>query len=267
MEGISTKGVDRKSILILCVAVILGIIIGIVFQKYVGIDGVSSSDSSSHVRPAIDETHEQKTGEYFTLITRYFDTEGEDHYEYETRDIFLDECALILIDIWPPRTTDEHEDDSQIPHTKLKIVPLLELARDNGIEVIHANHGGEVADGCEPVEAEFILDTSWQNEMSTLKRHLEEHNINTLFYAGYATNMCILNRPAGIINLSRSGYDVILLRDCTKAVESPDSAEGEWAREMAIHMVECNWGSTSTMSELEGALQDIKLLLSVDEAG
>ncbi len=265
-ESISTEGLDKKSILILCVAVILGIIIGIVFQKYVGIDGVSSSSSSNDIRPAIDETYEQKNGEYITITTRYFDTEGEDHYEYTTRDIFLDECALILIDIWSPnREADDPEDDRQIPHAQLKIVPLLELARINGMEIIHANHGGEVAEGCEPLEGEFVLDTPWRNEMSTLTRHLDENNINTLFYAGYATNMCIINRPVGIINMSRSGYDVILLRDCTEAVESLDSAEGEWAKEMAIHMVECNWGFTTTMSELERALQDRKIQPSTDE--
>jgi nicotinamidase-related amidase len=41
-----------------------------------------------------------------------------------------------------------------------------------------------------------------------------------LFFAGFNTNACILVRDYGTLEMSRRGYEVILLRDCTTGMES-----------------------------------------------
>lgn len=44
-----------------------------------------------------------------------------------------------------------------------------------------------------------------------------------LLFAGFNTNACILVRDYGTLAMSQRGYEVILLRDCTTGMESPES--------------------------------------------
>ena len=44
-----------------------------------------------------------------------------------------------------------------------------------------------------------------------------------LFFAGFNTNACILVRDYGTLDMSRRGYEVILVRDCTTGMESRQS--------------------------------------------
>ena len=41
--------------------------------------------------------------------------------------------------------------------------------------------------------------------------------INTLLYMGKASNMCVLNRPTGLISMTRKGLNCIVVRDLTEA--------------------------------------------------
>jgi nicotinamidase-related amidase len=45
-----------------------------------------------------------------------------------------------------------------------------------------------------------------------------ERGISTLLYMGVASNMCILTRPTGIIEMSRRGLDCIIVRDMSEAI-------------------------------------------------
>ena len=48
---------------------------------------------------------------------------------------------------------------------------------------------------------------------------LQDRRIWHLFYAGFATNGCMLERDYGIRWVGYLGYDITLLRDCTRATE------------------------------------------------
>lgn len=244
------QGVRPKPVLYISAGVMIGMALGFILGYFFFIDGASSVN----VNPPGDESYTPvptRQGGYMSLPTRRFCTEGDDHYEHLAQELPLGECAIILIDVW----ANEQEGSEWCLHRKQMIVPLLELARESGITVIHAFHGREVAADCAPVEGELVIDSSNRaDDKEELNEFLRARNISNLLYAGYATNMCLINRPAGIINMSRLDYNVILLRDCTLAVETPESMEGHWAREMAVHMIECNWGSTTTLDELRQAL-------------
>jgi len=51
--------------------------------------------------------------------------------------------------------------------------------------------------------------------------YLQKQGITTLFYAGFALNMCMLNRTFGIPQMLRWGMDCILIRDLTEVFYNP----------------------------------------------
>jgi len=62
-------------------------------------------------------------------------------------------------------------------------------------------------------EGDFITEDT--QELYNLCR---EQNITTLLYMGVASNMCILNRPTGIIEMSRAGLNCMVVRDLSEAI-------------------------------------------------
>ena len=66
--------------------------------------------------------------------------------------------------------------------------------------------------------------------------------------------MCVLNRPIGILYTARLGFDVILVRDASLALETGESLAEQWAHAMTCTMVELNWGRTTTVSDVQAAL-------------
>ena len=55
---------------------------------------------------------------------------------------------------------------------------------------------------------------------SELHRYCEKERLLFLLFAGFNTNACILSRDYGTIEMSKRGYQVILVRDCTTGMES-----------------------------------------------
>jgi NAD(P)-dependent dehydrogenase (short-subunit alcohol dehydrogenase family) len=54
-------------------------------------------------------------------------------------------------------------------------------------------------------------------------RMLRRQGIVNLIYAGFATDMCILNAPGGLGPMFALGYRVLLIREATLGVEQPDT--------------------------------------------
>ena len=184
-----------------------------------------------------------------------FDTEKDSTYVYTHRELDLNRTALILIDVWGYDPNDGFSQRATI-HRQTKIVPLLALARKHNMEIIHAPGGRAIAEDSKPVPGEIVIASQGVlGDTLQLDLFLKTHNITTLLYAGYASNLCVLNRPTGIIKMSELGYNIVLIRDATLAFETPESLEGEWANVMAITMVEQLWGESTTIDDLRSALE------------
>lgn len=56
-----------------------------------------------------------------------------------------------------------------------------------------------------------------------LHQYCRQKGILFLLFAGFNTNACILSRDYGTIEMSKRGYQVILVRDCTTGMESAES--------------------------------------------
>jgi len=183
------------------------------------------------------------------------DTEKDSPYVYAHRELDLNRTALILIDVWE---TDPNDGSSQrgTIHRQTKIVPLLALARKHNMIIMHAPNGRAIAEDSKPLPGEIVIASQGVlGDTLQLDLFLKTHNITTLLYAGYASNLCVLTRPTGIIKMSERGYNIVLIRDATLAFETPESSEGEWANVMAITMVEQLWGESTTIDDLRSALE------------
>lgn len=67
----------------------------------------------------------------------------------------------------------------------------------------------------EPRPEDFVIATGEQ-----LHRLCRHRQIVHLFYCGFAANMCVPGRDYGMRAMQRRGYNIVLLRDCTSAIEA-----------------------------------------------
>lgn len=182
-------------------------------------------------------------------------TELDSGYSTQWRHIDLAGACLVVIDAW-----DYHPNAGWLArakaHQHAKLKPLLELMRQHGVYIIHAPHGQEISPLATPKPGEFVLEfapTSFGALRDALSQHLQSRRLHTLFYAGYASNWCVLNRPTGVIAMAQLGYEIVLIRDCTIAFETPDTLAGEWCNYVTINTVEHQWGATITLDDLQRA--------------
>jgi hypothetical protein len=87
---------------------------------------------------------------------------------------------------------------------------------------------------------------------------LQQHHIDTVLFMGVHANMCILNRPFGVRQLSKWGLRCVLVRDLTDAMYNPASrpfVSHAAGTELVIEHIEKYWAPTTTSSELTTALK------------
>jgi len=82
-----------------------------------------------------------------------------------------------------------------------------------------------------------------------LQRFCAESRVLHLFYAGFATNICVQFRDYGCRTMHDAGYNVILLRDCTTGIEMPETLASLSMTHASICNIEMKVG-TSTTSEI-----------------
>jgi nicotinamidase-related amidase len=103
----------------------------------------------------------------------------------------------------------------------------------------------------EPKPADFVVQNGDQ-----LHRLLRHRGILHLFYAGFATNMCVLHRDYGIIAMQKRGYNIVLLRDCTVGIESAETVADMVHTRAAVSIVEMIFGVTATSEQFIAACHD-----------
>jgi len=71
-----------------------------------------------------------------------------------------------------------------------------------------------------------------------LHRYCKREGILFLFFLGFNTNACILLRDYGTVEMSKRGYDVLIVRDCTTGMESAQTHDELWQTRGAILFLE-----------------------------
>jgi len=80
---------------------------------------------------------------------------------------------------------------------------------------------------------------------------LAERRSLFLFYAGFATNICVLHRDYGILAMGARGYLPILMRDCTIGIETRATLGGHLTTRLAIQDVERRYYSADSQDLLD----------------
>lgn len=73
---------------------------------------------------------------------------------------------------------------------------------------------------------------------------LRKKGIENLIYTGFATDMCILHSPGGILSMFNLGYRVYLIREATLGVEYPDTFNERLSTKYALRFFESHYGNT-----------------------
>ncbi len=105
-----------------------------------------------------------------------------------------------------------------------------------------------IIDCLEPRPDDFVIATGEQ-----LHRLCRHNGIVHLFYCGFAANMCVPGRDYGMRAMHGRGYNLILLRDCTTAIEASHTFGRFGLTEASMLEVEMLLGFTTTAADLIAA--------------
>ncbi len=122
--------------------------------------------------------------------------------------------------------------------------------RDQVFEDIITNR--RIIPEVEPKDGDYVIVNGDQ-----LHRVLSHRKILHLFYVGFAANMCIPFRDYGTRAMKDRGYDIVLIRDCTSAIEVEHTAEDLMLSQAAVIDTELNVGYTTSSSDLVAACEKI----------
>lgn len=182
-----------------------------------------------------------------------WDTEKDSTYAHITKEIDLNKTALLIIDAWEDHGNDGWRERAK-KNQKDSLLPLLELARENNMTVIHAPHGQKITSFLAPKSDELVL--GYDNRLENTAEfdgYLAAHGITTLLYAGYALNWCMINRPVAMTQMNRLGYNTILVRDATVAMETPESLSGELVYYALVNIADSQLGGSTTVADIRHA--------------
>ena len=135
---------------------------------------------------------------------------------------------------WPPRSVTA-DDEFFIPNGR-SAEPMLKDWHD---ENYPDNY--RISASIEPAGDDVVAATG-----AELQEFCRERRIRHLVYAGFATNFCVLNRDYGVLSMRQRGYNIVLIRDATTAIESSESVHELWATRAAVFSVEVGTGVTVT---------------------
>ncbi len=172
-------------------------------------------------------------------VNRTDTTEMDAFYTEQEFEFDPSSTALVLMDIWqdhPTRGFSRRAENC----LQSQIVDCVQAAHLNGVLVVHANHGTPEHSAV-PRQA---ADIDWPKDSTPQQwaEFLKQRGIKTVFYAGFASNWCILFRPEGVIETAKHNVKVILLRDASLGYETPETLASQWAHHVAVNMVDAQFG-------------------------
>ncbi len=109
----------------------------------------------------------------------------------------------------------------------------------------------DIAESVKPLKDDFIV-----VDGNDLQQLLLKKKILHLFYAGFYVNMCVLYRDYGIKAMADRGYNIILLRDCTTAIETHDTVNDLLITKLTIRHIETLFGFSTSSEEFLRACSD-----------
>jgi hypothetical protein len=157
--------------------------------------------------------------------------------------------AAIVIDAWASAGDRVHQNIAD------KLAPTLAALRSFGMTIIHAPHDGIIHPLARPNNGETVIPGEFMDG-DFIAEILRDAGIRDLLYLGYRSNMCVLRRSLGMLEMQKRGFNTILARDASIAFETDESVAGEWFHQATVHFVEINLGATVTAAEIQAAVRE-----------
>jgi hypothetical protein len=173
-------------------------------------------------------------------------------YQISNETIDVTKLAAIIIDVW-----DEPADGRAFRNIAEKLAPALKILRSIGVSIIHAPHDHPIHPAVQPLADETIVPGDL-TDPALIAKSFQAVGIEHLCYMGYVSNLCIMNRPIGFLEMRMRGFNTFLLRDASIAYETEESIEGEWYHKAMVHFFEINGGSTISLAELLSATEEMQ---------
>jgi nicotinamidase-related amidase len=105
-----------------------------------------------------------------------------------------------------------------------------------------------IAPQVEPQAGDLVIRTGEE-----LHRLLAQRRILWLFYAGFAANICMLNRDYGMKAMAARGFEIILIRDATTGIEAAHTSATMGQTQAAITTAETHIGYSIPSAQLLAA--------------
>ena len=108
----------------------------------------------------------------------------------------------------------------------------------------------DIAEALRPLDGETVFST-----LAQLEHVLAQRRILNVILVGFAANACLIGKPGALRDLSACGYELVVLRDCTTAIEAPWSLDTLSATRATLDFIEMSYGYTASASDFLAATQ------------
>jgi hypothetical protein len=99
---------------------------------------------------------------------------------------------------------------------------------------------------------------SWQKieeiKIETFIKELKRRGISNLIYTGFASNMCVIDRPVGMINMRQQGFSLYFIPDASAAVETKLTWKTGEIHHAMTQIISQSMGKLIQYSDIESAL-------------
>ncbi len=144
-------------------------------------------------------------------------------------------------DIWPPQEFKAKQGDF---HKYARPFEPREEERQNlDPLMIHPN--------VHPLKNDIVIGTATE-----LHEICRKKGILFLFYLGFNTNACLITRDYGALEMSKRGYEVVIIRDATTGMESSETHASLDQTRNAILFFEMFGQYSTTSSEMIAGLEE-----------
>ena len=141
--------------------------------------------------------------------------------------------AIVVMDPWIDMAS-EFLNEYYGKITKSRLLPLIYRARNTGHQIIILTNDPSKVHYNTEIDRELLamvddcqvhLIYHQSRNTSSFANFLKERNINTLIYTGYASNICIIGRSMGMIQMKNYGFRLFFVPEASAAVETAASWE------------------------------------------
>lgn len=120
--------------------------------------------------------------------------------------------------------------------TQNYILPLIKRANEQGFPVYVFTNDCKaikpVPNSCEIPEQFYLMAKQypklqivyWQDiDLPVFVTSLKDKGISNLIYTGFASNICVIGRPAGMINMVHQGFSLYFIPEASAAIETNET--------------------------------------------